>query len=81
MTPWGTVCVDLIIPYTAANNGWDHTLITITFTEPTNGWIEIIKLQEHEKSSVTSVTELQANAILESIHEEVPDDILHTEEL
>ena len=50
--------------------------MTITFTEPANGWIEITKLLEHEKSSATSVKELQANAIvLESIHQGVPDDI------
>ena len=52
MTPWETVCVDLVGPYTVTDStGKDRTLMAMTFIDPATGWFEITELPDKEKSS------------------------------
>ena len=54
MTPWETVCIDLIGPYTVTDrlcNG--RILNSITFVEPATGWFEVTEIPDkisHQQS-------------------------------
>ena len=42
MTPWETVCIDIIGPYTVTDrSGNDRILNAMAFVDPATGWFEI----------------------------------------
>ena len=44
-TPWRTVCIDLVGPYTLnGKDGSDTDFMALTIIDPTSSWFEIVKL-------------------------------------
>ena len=43
-TPWKTVCVDLVGPYTILNNDKALTLTAMTMIDPVTSWFEIVQV-------------------------------------
>ena len=57
-TPWQTVCVDLIGPYTIPRKGKkDLTLWAMTMIDPATGWFEIAEITTKRADNIANVLE------------------------
>ena len=43
-TPWKTVCVDCVGPYTIINNNKSYQLMAMTMIDPVTSWFEIVQI-------------------------------------
>ena len=56
MTPWETVCIDLIGPYTVTDRlGNDRILNTMTFVDPATGWFEITDIPDKTSDRISQI--------------------------
>ena len=54
MTPWETVCIDLIGPYTVTDrSGNDRILNAMTFVNPATGWFEITEIPDKTSARIS----------------------------
>ena len=51
-TPWDTVCVDLVGPYTVETDKGDKTLHCLTIIDPVTYWVELIEIQNKTAEEV-----------------------------
>ena len=52
LTPWSTVCVDLIGPYTVDAPNGTFTLHALTILDPITRWIEIVEIPKRDSETV-----------------------------
>ena len=56
MTPWETVCIDLIGPYTVTDRSDnDRILIAMTFVDPATGWFEITEIPDKTSARISQI--------------------------
>ena len=56
MTPWETVCIDLIGPYTVTDrSGNDRILNAMTFVDPATGWFEITEIPDKTSARISQI--------------------------
>ena len=82
MTPWETVCIDLIGPYTVTDrSGNDRILNAMTFVDDNGNEFKrdfLPLLRDFSiKPTPTTIKNPQANAILERVHQVLGVEIIH----
>ena len=56
MTPWETVCIDLVGPYTVTDRlGNDRILTAMTFVDPATGWFEIAEIPDKTSARISQI--------------------------
>ena len=56
MTPWETVCIDLVGPYTVTDrSGNDRILNAMTFVDPATGWFEIAEIPDKTSARISQI--------------------------
>ena len=56
MTPWETVCIDLIGPYTVTDRSVnDRILNTMTFVNPATGWFDITEIPDKTSTRISQI--------------------------
>ena len=56
MTPWETVCIDLVGPYTVTDrSGNDRILNAMTFVDPATGWFEIAEIPDKTSARISKI--------------------------
>lgn len=51
-TPWSTVCIDLIGPYTVKTTEGDRELLAMTMIDPASSWFEIAEIDNKDAETV-----------------------------
>ncbi len=58
ITPWDTLCVDLVGPYTLKRKGKPTlTLWCVTMIDPATGWFEMTQIQDKQPATIANVVE------------------------
>ena len=52
-TPWETLCVELVGPYTVSIDGTDRVLWEMTFIDPTTGWFEVAEIPDKKSGKMS----------------------------
>eukprot|EP00980_Cylindrotheca_fusiformis_P023129 scaffold10175_cov113-Cylindrotheca_fusiformis.AAC.1 len=57
-TPWNTLCIDLIGPYTVKREGkQEWNLHCLTMIDPATGWFEIVEIEDKQADEVANKLE------------------------
>ena len=59
LTPWYTLCIDLIGPYTIGKGKSEMILHCLTMIDPATGWFEIVEIPHKQADVVINILEFQ----------------------
>ena len=58
ITPWETVCIDLIGPYKIVKGKNEAILHCLTMIDPATGWFEIIEIPSKSSDEIANIFEM-----------------------